>query len=415
MTLRHPTLLILLTGSLAFILTCSALVHAETITLVVWDYGDNPDWWQWVQGNFEARYPHIKLELHGRGNPDRLIAASAGGVAPDVFYSSIAWGRDLFDKGLLRDLSSYIAQSTQLDLNEWIPVTRVYSQKDGRPFGIPFKMSSAAIVYNKSHFREAGLDDAPTGLRTWDELLDAARKLTRSDGERITRSGFRPSNNLEAFSAWLYSNGGTFYTEDLRAANFDTPAGRQTLDLIKELFRSGHVFSPEAGDFVGATASMQYWGTWAERDLAASGLDAGMTNFPPGPLGEQRATATWSNMYTIPTGAKNPDAAWRYIEFVTSLEAQIAFSEIYDDPGVPRFAYFHSDSFRARVARNPYMEYVPYIYESGGAYPYLRYTEVNSEVGPLLQAATSANASIPVEEALTRMREIVDRHLRELN
>ena len=52
---------------------------------------------------------------------------------------------------------------------------------DGELYGVPFHNSTPLLYYNVEHFKEAGLDPSKPP-RTWAELADAAKKLTK--GER---------------------------------------------------------------------------------------------------------------------------------------------------------------------------------------------------------------------------------------
>jgi sn-glycerol 3-phosphate transport system substrate-binding protein len=65
------------------------------------------------------------------------------------------------------------------------------SRKLGKTWSVPFQRSTAIAYYNKQLFKEAGLDPEhfPT---TWDGLIDAGRKLTKTDaGGKTTRWGFK--------------------------------------------------------------------------------------------------------------------------------------------------------------------------------------------------------------------------------
>ena len=56
-------------------------------------------------------------------------------------------------------------------------------------------------MYNVDHFKEAGLDpDKPP--RHWEELVAAAKKLTKREGDRVTRWGIMAPSNYD-YGGWI--------------------------------------------------------------------------------------------------------------------------------------------------------------------------------------------------------------------
>lgn len=48
-------------------------------------------------------------------------------------------------------------------------------QKDGKQFALPFNADVSAFIYNKAHFRDAGLDPEKPPV-TWKELQEYSKK-----------------------------------------------------------------------------------------------------------------------------------------------------------------------------------------------------------------------------------------------
>src|SRR5260370_33341114 len=71
---------------------------------------------------------------------------------------------------------------------------------NGKFYAVPFQRSTPVMYYNKDAFAEAGLDPEKPPV-TWDELANAAQKLTAREGDRVTRWGLELP--LEAFN-WFY-------------------------------------------------------------------------------------------------------------------------------------------------------------------------------------------------------------------
>lgn len=389
--------------------------------LVVWDWWEpsNPQikaWFDWVKTNFEAKNPDVEVQYQffdWNTYREKLITAVAGGLGPDVAQLSIIWARDLYDAGLLADLTSLVQKTPSVAPGQFVPTTQAYNQKDGHIYGITLVMDSSALVYNVDMFDQAGLQSEPFALKTWEDLVTAAKKLTKRDANRVTRSGYSYWVSPELFTSWLYSNGGAFYTPDLRRTAVNSRQGLETLTFLKDLQLTYAVFDPNAATFEKETAAMASMGTWSGSYIATANpnIRFGMTSYPKGPSGNGRGTTTWGNMMAILKGTRNLDAAWRYVTFVTSLEAAFTLLNQVDRPTSPRLDYYRSETWRRAVRERPWMAPMPEIAQVGGPYAFLRYAKVASAIQPLLEGAVAGRT--PPQEALLKLSQQTDSILAE--
>ncbi|MBP0575445.1 extracellular solute-binding protein, partial [Mycobacterium tuberculosis] len=81
-------------------------------------------------------------------------------------------------------------------------------------WGVPFHNSTPLVYYNVDHFKEAGLnpDKFPD---SWAEFVDAAKKLTKRDGDTVKRYGFMMPEGYD-YLGWLTEashmpNGGKYF------------------------------------------------------------------------------------------------------------------------------------------------------------------------------------------------------------
>jgi len=107
---------------------------------------------------------------------------------------------------------------------------------DGKVYGIPFQRSTPVMYYNKDAFKAAGLDPDKPPL-SWDELVAAAEKLTRREGERVAQWGLELP--LEAFNwfyyALVYANGGEVLSPDGTKVLWDQPPALAALSFWHDL------------------------------------------------------------------------------------------------------------------------------------------------------------------------------------
>ena len=74
---------------------------------------------------------------------------------------------------------------------------------DRSVYAVPFHNSTPLLYVNADHFKEAGLD--PDKLpQTWDELAAAAMKLTKREGDKVTRWGIMIPSNYD-YLGWMMS------------------------------------------------------------------------------------------------------------------------------------------------------------------------------------------------------------------
>ena len=122
-----------------------------------------------------------------------LEAGASGGDMPDVFWMHSNNAQMYMNNDVLLKLDDYIEASDTIDMSNYMPeITELYTWNDSY-YAIPKDYDTIALWYNKTMFDEAGLS-YPDATWTWDDLNDAAVKLTKDDGSQY---GFalNPSNN----------------------------------------------------------------------------------------------------------------------------------------------------------------------------------------------------------------------------
>ena len=141
---------------------------------------------------------------------EKLQAAIAGNVAPDVALIEKDAARGLSDKNLVVDLSEKMKKDN--DFNEDDYVSTFFEQvKDdkGKIYGIPAYGTTQVLYYNKKAFENAGID--PNSIKTWQDLSRAASKI-KDDGQCIY--GWEPMWGADNLTDAALSNGGTIFSED---------------------------------------------------------------------------------------------------------------------------------------------------------------------------------------------------------
>jgi sn-glycerol 3-phosphate transport system substrate-binding protein len=112
----------------------------------------------------------------------KAVTAIRGGAGPHFSVLLAAELHSLRDMDILVPIEDIDASAeTKSWLSGFFPAFMANSLADGKTWSVPFQRSTSIYFYNKAMFREAGLNpDVPP--RTWAELVDAGKKLTRREG-----------------------------------------------------------------------------------------------------------------------------------------------------------------------------------------------------------------------------------------
>lgn len=130
---------------------------------------------------FEAEHPgtHVRLQPIASGDETYTTKLSlmlrSPASAPDIFYEDSFMIRADAAAGYLAPLDDRIAAWP--DATHFLPATLAGVRgEDGRIFGIPLGTDTRALVYSVPVFQRAGID-VPWQPRSWDDVLDAARRI----------------------------------------------------------------------------------------------------------------------------------------------------------------------------------------------------------------------------------------------
>jgi multiple sugar transport system substrate-binding protein len=140
---------------------------------------------------FEAANPGIKVKhTHVPYDDFRLKIAAAipAGQGPDVVQLFYGWLQDYLKAKLLQPLPAEQFDPAEIE-RDFFPLVK-QMKVGGQYYGVPTAVRSLALFGNLKLVREAGLDPAKPP-RTLDELVEAAKKLTKRDPAGTTTGSAR--------------------------------------------------------------------------------------------------------------------------------------------------------------------------------------------------------------------------------
>lgn len=293
----------------------------------------------WIE-EFERQNPDIKVELLPAGGDyrERTIVSWAAGTGPDVIETWGDWAQDYARAGALLDLRPYVERDfTAADINDFFPTaweaaTVMHGPFAGEMFRMPRYMLTVVFYYNQDMFERAGLAN-PTQLDaagewTYDTLRDVAKKLTIRSGDTVQQWGFTTdTDDYNRRTTWVRAHGGEWFDPN-NPTNFtgDEGGAVQALTLLQEMIWVDGSTHPEyvTDDFRAGNVAIAEDGIHAvlgRYDVAIGGsFEWNIAPTPVGPNG--RKAYTGDDGFVIWRNTPNPEAAWRFVKFLTSKEGQ---------------------------------------------------------------------------------------------
>lgn len=271
-----------------------------------------------------------------------LEAGASGGDMPDVFWMHSNEAQKYMSNDILLDLTDRIAASEKLEMDKFPEDIRTMYQYDGKTYAVPKDVDTIALWYNKTMFDEAGIA-YPDETWTWDTYYDTAVKLTKDDGSQYG-CAMNPSNEQDGWMNIIYSMGGTVISEDKKSSGFDDPNTLKAMEYVDKLVHNAMppaaVMSETGTDVLLSSGkiAMLTQGSWMvpgfkENEYIAQNCDIAVL---PKDAETGRRVSLYNGLgWAAFAGTKNPDAAWKLIEWFGSRDMQLKQAQL----GVTMAAY----------------------------------------------------------------------------
>ena len=269
--MRRGTAAIPLCVTLAVALTALAQERV-TLRLVDWADLDEMPVDKAAIAEFEKLHPTVDVLYEpnpGRQYEEKILTGLAADAPPDVFLLDSKLIPSFTNKRVLLDLTPFI-RLQKVDTAQWFPGMLSIARRGSSVFAFPKGFTPLMVYFNKGLFDEARVA-YPTQEWTWNDYLDAARKLTRDiDGDGIPdRYGTAFTNYYFYWIPWIWSAGGDVLSPDgTRATGFlNSPNTERALRFLIDLRLTEHV-APDVGSWIQAEKTGTNYALFAEGKIA---------------------------------------------------------------------------------------------------------------------------------------------------
>ncbi|WP_407709542.1 extracellular solute-binding protein [Arthrobacter nitrophenolicus] len=368
---------------------------------------------QSAKEEFEAANQGVTVELQPiQGNDDDYgtklaLALRSSSTAPDVFYEDTFKVRSDVDAGYLLKLDSHLEGWE--DWDKYDDAAKAAGRADdGGTYAVPLGTDTRAIWYNKKVLAAAGISE-PWQPRSWQDILDAARKIKANDPSAIpfnmyAGKGTGEGTVMQGFYELLYGTGSSLYDEESKKWVVGSAGFKDSLGFLKTLYDEQLAVTPaEALDAnvwkkvfgewfpngkLGATVEGSYapsfWQKGGSYEWPGYEQDMGVAPFPT-QNGDAPGAVSMSGGWTLAVGAetKEPDLAFKFLSTALNQKNSLAFTVESSQIAV-----------RTDVAADPgYQDANPFVKDVSDLVKVTRYRPATSDyprISAAVQEATEA-------------------------
>ena len=337
--LRQALPLVLLPASLLVVSTPPLHAAASPVVIQFWN-PTNPGPGS-VSGNaikylvdtFNKSHPNIQVKedyAPTDNNYVKYTTALTSGSPPDAimtydYYPMPIWAADQ----LIEPLDSYIAQY-HFKLQTYFPDVYAGMRFKGHIYGLPQQVDEPLFAWNKTLFKQAGLDPN-TPPTTVSQMEQDAIKLTKVNNGQITQLGMAPADSQGDYE-WIYYFGGGLYDAASKTLTANAAANIQAYAWLQQFYaklggfdkvNAWYQTNSKANDpFVLGTQAMELMGEYEPSYIAfqAPKLQYGVAPVPTGP-GVKYGSVTVApagNFFVLPKGSPHPEQALEFLTWMAS-------------------------------------------------------------------------------------------------
>ena len=282
---------------------------------------------------------------------DRIRNAAVSGEGPDItqagttqvpFFAALQGFEDL--SGRVEDIGGEAAYPDGV----WA-TTQVAGQEG--TWAVPWFTEARAIYYRKDVLKKAGVDEEGA-FADWDAMTATLQAIK----DKVPEIGGKPiepfgSPGKKAFDLvhhvmpFVWDAGGAELSEDNASSTIDSPEAQQGVEFFADLLQKGLYDKSQLQrdgnqvetQFKGGRIAVWIGGPWTyastaraddENWVPAARKNVGIAPMPAAPGGGEGFTFVGGSNLMMFKSAKNKDAAWEVMKFMSTDDFQTKYGEL---------------------------------------------------------------------------------------
>jgi len=330
-----------LTLAIVLVMTVAGLTAPQTTTLEFWTISLQPFFTDYVNGliaDYQRANPGVQIkwvDVQFQAIEQKLLAAIAGGVPPDVVNLNVEFTVRIAEKGALLDLDGAVPAADRARYFEGLWGGTRFR---GRAYGIPWYIAPPVLFFNSDLFKKAGLNTL-NPPDTEEEMVAAARQIK----DRTKAYGFMPLIDGTRLMHRFLENGLPMLSADGKRAVFNTPAHVAYLQKYVDLFKGDYFpddtlrrgFNGAVERYSAGQLGMLLVGPQFLLRIKESNPEVYAQTFVgPYPIGKGKVIHAGLMALAVPKASKHQQDAVKFALFVSNDENQLEFSKL---PGTVLF------------------------------------------------------------------------------
>ena len=304
----------------------TTLASSTTLNVIIEEVPDY-DIVKKLTTTFEKENPDLSVKFDAMpfdAMRDKILTSS---MAPSATYDIIIvdnpWMEEFAKAGYLTDLSETVANSASYNFNDFAKPVRDIGIVDGKIFGVPYYNYALGLIVRQDIFDSEGLP-IPSTL---EDYVSTIKKLTKNGMYGAAMQPQKGYKIMEEWKNWLHATGGELFDSNGKTI-INSKEALKALNLYIDSYKNAAPKNSVNWGFdealravsSGKAATMLSY-NWM---LPALNKKGGMSGELAGNFklhevpGGKAVLGTWS--WSIPQNAKNKDASWKFISWITSQQ-----------------------------------------------------------------------------------------------
>ncbi len=315
--------------AVVFIVAFLSLPVSAATTLEWWQFWTDPGIKPTVDSlvnAFEMANPEIQVnvtDLTWANGQEKIVIAMASGTGPDLLELGSDWIAQFADKGHLADISADMATDSG-EYSGWS-----MSTYQGRVYAKPWILGTRVLFANRDLLNQVGYapDWAPVELVQWRDAMNKIAKL----GKGIYGWGSNTAEKHRLYKKYLpffWSWSAQLFTDDGKYCVISSEDGIASLTYYKRIHDSiafvGDQRSIEDA-FLDGKIGFIISGDWLVKRVELENRKINLAAFLMPGWGFPGRSFLGGEFLAVNAKSDKKEAAIKFINFMTSPEAQVAF------------------------------------------------------------------------------------------